>query len=327
MTEARARSALVEAGHRLLAEGLVARSWGNLSLRLGSHMAVTPSGIPWTDLTEEMIVLVDLETDAWSGPWKPSGERKVHREIYRRRPEVGAIAHTHQNAASVCAVARVTVPLGNELVPCAPYGLPGTKALTRGTVGALGAGSAVLMANHGVFTVGTSLAQAFERIQTLETACSDLVAQRAASKLPARVDAPWDPQWLSSVPATEGPWNGTRLWLSTAPFTVAWAQRGLALPALLDDLAQLAGSKVGVEGAIPAHRPKNDVVLIQGRGAIVSGEDAEALAMVVEKAARAALGAEGLGGARAFPAWEATLMRWVYKNSYAKQAHKASRVG
>jgi L-fuculose-phosphate aldolase len=318
MTLADARRVLVEGGRRLLAEGLVARSWGNLSLRLDAGtMAVTPSGIPWNELTEAMISVVDLETGDWTGDWKPSGERKVHREIYRRRPEVNAVVHTHQNAASVCAVARIAVPLGTAFVPCAPYGLPGTKALTRGTVDALGQGGAVLMANHGVFTVGKDLDEAFDRIRDLEKACGDLVASRASALLPGRADAPWDPSWLTVVPRVT---SDAPVWRSVAPFTVAWSALGRPLPALLDDLAQLAGARVEVVAEVPEKRPQADVLLIRDRGALVWGQDAEALALVVEKAARAALGAPGLGGARAFPAWEAGLMRWVYKNAYAKQA-------
>lgn len=317
MTEAAARTALVDAGRRLLAEGLVARSWGNLSLRLDEKtMLVTPSGILWPEVTEAMLSRVDLETGEWTGKWKPSGERKVHREIYRRRPEVGAVAHTHQNAASVCAAARVSVPWGTELVACAPYALPGTKALTQGTVDALGSGAAVLMANHGVFAVGADLDQAFERIRALETACADLAA-RSNAELPARTDLAWNPRWLTPVP--DAPPGTFR---SSAPFTLAWSTRGRPLPALLDDLAQLAGARVKVVSHPPRSRLANDVVLIRDRGALVSGSDVEALAMVVEKACRAALGAEGLGGAQAFPAWEATLMRLVYKNAYAKQAHQ-----
>lgn len=319
MNDAPVRSRLVAAGQRLLAEGLVARSWGNLSLRIDDRtMAITPSGIPWNDLTEDQIVMVDLETDAWTGPWKPSGERKVHREIYRRRPDVQAVVHTHQNAASVCAAARVPVALGSDTIACAPYALPGTKALTRGTVAALGVGPAVLMANHGVFTVGADLDQAFDRIRALEAACADLIAAQAPHPLPARADLAWNPAWVAALP-------GSDLRVSTAPYTAAWVALGRPLPALLDDLAQLAGRRVACAEAMPLSAPANGVLLVRHQGAVVAGADAEALAMVVEKAARAALGAEGLGGAQAFPAWEAELMRFVYKNAYSKQAVTARR--
>jgi L-fuculose-phosphate aldolase len=310
VTQAQAREALVDAGRKLSAEGLVARSWGNVSVRLDERtMAVTPSGVLWSNVTPAMISTVDLESGEWKGTWKPSGERKVHREIYRRRPEVGAVVHTHQNAASACAAARRPVPTPAGLVPCAPYALPGTKTLTRATTDALGTGSAVLLANHGVFAAGRDLSEAFRQAALLERECADYLDAQADTPLPARADAPWNMNWMTLQDSR------TPVFLSRAPYTVAWAAHGKPLPAVLDDLAQLAGAKVPCRGGL---KPGLDAVIVPGQGALVAGPDAEALAMVIEKAARAVIGAEGLGGAKPFPAWEARLMRWVYKNSYAK---------
>jgi L-fuculose-phosphate aldolase len=310
VTETQAREALVEAGRKLSAQGLVARSWGNVSVRLDeTTMAVTPSGVLWSNVTPAMISTVNLYTGEWKGTWKPSGERKVHREIYWRRPEVGAVVHTHQNAASVCAAARQPVPTPVGLVPCAPYALPGTKTLTRATADALGDGSAVLLANHGVFAAGRDLSEAFHQAALLERDCADYLDAQAGAPLPARADAPWDTGWMTLQDSRKP------VFLSRAPYTVAWAARRQPLPAVLDDLAQLAGPKVPCREDLP---PRLDAVIVPGQGALVSGTDAEALAMVIEKAARAVIGAEGLGGAKPFPAWEATLMRWVYKNSYGK---------
>jgi len=321
--EAQARRELVDAGHRLLAEGLVARTWGNLSVRLDARsMAITPSGIAYPDLTEAMIVVVDLETDEWSGQFKPSGERKLHSEVYRRRPEVMAGVHTHQAAASICASARVSVPTPVGAVPCAPYALPGTKKITQGTANALGELPAVLMANHGAFTVGDTLEQAFERITALERACAAHVVAsrpREGSHMPADPDAPWDPACLEPVELRDG----TSAWLSTAPFTARFSVLRRALPPVLDDLAQLTGRHVACVGSLPHKRPRRDAVLIAGRGALVLGADHEAVAMVVEKAARAWIGAAGIGGAIALPTWEALLMRVVYARSYSKQAAAA----
>jgi L-fuculose-phosphate aldolase len=325
--ESEARRALVDAGHRLLAEGLVARTWGNLSVRLDERtMAITPSGIAYPDLTEAMIVVVDTQTDEWSGPYKPSGERKVHRAVYRRRPEVQAGVHTHQVAASICAAARVPVPSPLGEVPCAPYALPGTKKLTEATVGALGQHPAVLMANHGAFTVGETLEQAFERIRVLEQACAAHVVRsrpREGSHLPADADAPWDPSCLFPIQLADG----TEAWLSTAPFTMRFSVLRRSLPPVLDDLAQLTGRHVSSRGSLPRRRPRSDAVLVAGRGALVQGEDHEAVAMVVEKAARAWIGGAGLGGAKPLPAWEALLMRAVYARSYSKQAASAHPSG
>lgn len=320
MNEAEGRRALVAAGRRLLDEGLVARTWGNLSVRLDEDsMLVTPSGIEYPDLTEQMIVRVDLATDEWSGPLRPSGERKVHREVYRRRPDVHAVVHTHQVAASICAAARVSVPASFGEVPCAPYALPGTKKLTNATVDALGSRPAALMANHGVLAVGASLDETFGLVEQLERECAAHVVAarpREGSHLPAAADAPWDPACLTHAPLPDG----TDAWLSTAPFTERFSLLRRALPPVLDDLAQLTGRHVAPIRSTPRRRPRADAVLVPGRGALVLSPDHEALAMVVEKAARAWIAGAGLGGARPLPMWEALLMRTVYVHSYAKQA-------
>ena len=319
MIASQARAAVVQAGRRLLAEGLVARTWGNVSVRVDDRtMAVTPSGIAYPDLTEERVVLVDLVTGAWSGPDRPSGERAVHRAVYRRRPQVLAAVHTHQAAASVCAAARVGVETPFGAVPCAPYGLPGTRRLTEGTVGSLGAGPAVLMANHGAFAVGASLDEAFARIAQLERSCAAHVAAHhlGGEALPAPVDAPWDPACLTPVRLDDG----TEGLLSAAPYTARFAALRRDLPPVLDDVAQLTGRRVRCVATLPRRRPRADAVLVAGRGALAVGADAEAVAMVVEKAARAWIGGTGFGGASAVPGWEALLMRAVYTRSYSRRA-------
>jgi ribulose-5-phosphate 4-epimerase/fuculose-1-phosphate aldolase len=323
VNEQEGRRALVAAGRRLLAEGLVARTWGNLSVRLDeSAMLITPSGIEYPDLTEEMIVRVDLATGQWEGAYKPSGERKVHAETYRRRPDVRAVVHTHQVAASICAAARVPLPTSFGEVPCAAYALPGTKKLTEATVAALGAGPATLMANHGVVAVGDSLDEAFARAEELERAsAAHVVASRPreGAHMPADPDAPWDTTCIEPVTLRDG----SAAWMSSAPFTVRFSALRRPLPPVLDDLAQLTGRRVPVARSSPRRRPRSDALLIPGRGCLVVGHDHEAVAMVVEKAARAWIAGAGLGGARPLPVWEALLMRTVYVRSYARKAEAA----
>lgn len=154
--EEAARGAVAAAGRRLEAEGLVARTWGNISVRLegGRSMAITPSGIAYADIGPGQVVVVDLETGEWSGALKPSGERKLHAAIYRARPDVGAIIHTHQSAASVYAAARSDLrpakgaDSGAGAVRCASYALPGTGALVSATVAALGPSAAARSATR-----------------------------------------------------------------------------------------------------------------------------------------------------------------------------------
>jgi hypothetical protein len=166
------------------------------------------------------------------------------------------------------------------------------------------------------------LGEAFDRVSQLERACAAYVVAkrpREGSHMPADPDAPWDPACLQPVQLGDG----SSAWLSTAPFTVRFSILRKPLPPVLDDLAQLTGRRVASLRSTPKSRPRADAVLVPGRGALVFGYDHEAVAMVVEKAARAWIGASGLGGAKPLPLWEALLMRAVYVRSYSKQAAAA----
>lgn len=173
-----------ESGLRLLRENLVARSWGNISIRVNeTHCVITPSGRLYSELTPEEIVLVNLVTNQYKGPLKPSSEVDLHTKIYRERTDVQAIIHTHQPQASVVAAACRDVPVKHtawqELlgttVACAPYALPSTKKLVEHTFKALSERRAVLLAHHGAVCVGGDIGQAFAVAQALEQLCFDFV--------------------------------------------------------------------------------------------------------------------------------------------------------
>ena len=178
------RRAVVGAGQRLLAEGLVARTWGNVSVRAGSeHMLITPSGRAYEGMTPEDIVPVNLRTGAYDGPLKPSSEGKLHAEIYRTRSEIQAVIHTHQmNASTVAAARREVPPILDDMVQIigpsvrvADYALPSTNKIVRVTVKALRGRMAALMANHGAVCLGRSLDEAFVVAQVLEKACKAFI--------------------------------------------------------------------------------------------------------------------------------------------------------
>ncbi|MGL4370556.1 MAG: class II aldolase/adducin family protein [Spirochaetota bacterium] len=190
------------AGLRLVKEGLVARSWGNISIRIDDDtMAITPSGIRYEDVRPEHIAVVNLADGSWQCSVKPSGERKLHIAIYRDRPDAGAVIHTHQMNASVCAAARINFPVSDsrdrkilrtDTVCCGAYGLPGTKKLTRETVAAVKGGMCALMANHGAVCIGADIEEAFRVAQALERACGNFIAARfteATGITPASAEA------------------------------------------------------------------------------------------------------------------------------------------
>lgn len=176
-----AKKIVCDAGKQLLKEGLVARTWGNVSVKVDERrMVITPSGRKYDELTPGDMVLVDIYTLKYEGSIKPSSELKLHCELYKTRPEVLSVIHTHQMYASIIAAAQKDVIvlaeqhrsiLGGDIIQAAPYALPNTKKITVETAKAVGVTNAALMANHGVVCCGKSLEEAFLVCRTLEDAC------------------------------------------------------------------------------------------------------------------------------------------------------------
>ena len=178
------RQQVIEAGQKLVSEGLVARTWGNVSIKVDEdHMLITPSGRKYEDLTTNDIVLVNIQTSEYEGSIKPSSEHKLHSEIYKTRKGINAVIHTHQMNASTCAAARREVPpilddmaqIIGPSVRVAPYALPSTKKIVSKTVKALRGRMAALMANHGAVCIGRDMDEAFVVCQVLEKACKAFI--------------------------------------------------------------------------------------------------------------------------------------------------------
>jgi L-fuculose-phosphate aldolase len=178
------REILCDAGRRLLREGLVSGTWGNLSLRADeTTMLITPSGRMYETMTPGEIVAVNYHTLAWEGDIKPSSELKLHAAIYQQRKEITAVLHTHQmNASTVAAARREVPPILDDMaqiigptVRVADYALPNTKKIVRNTMKALQGRNAALMANHGAVCIGRDIEEAFVVCQVLEKACKAFI--------------------------------------------------------------------------------------------------------------------------------------------------------
>jgi L-fuculose-phosphate aldolase len=176
----KAREKVARAGARMARAGLVVGTWGNVSYRVSHEdlAAITPSGMPYDALMPRDIVVVDLKGNVVEGERKPSTELELHLAIYRARPEVCAVMHTHSVFASAMAAARMPIPpmvedlaqiIGGE-VPVAEYGPAGSRELAGKVVEALGESNAVLLANHGMVGVGVDLEEAFNVCQIVEKA-------------------------------------------------------------------------------------------------------------------------------------------------------------
>lgn len=176
MREQELRKALVDYGNALVSCGLVQGTWGNISVRLDEkYMLTTPSGIDYARLTAEDMVKVEISTLKYEGSLKPTSEKGLHAAIYLRRPEIGAVIHTHSKYSSVFAAANQDMPVLEEYMelfgPCikvAKYALPGTKALMKNTAEAVGENYGAIMANHGMVACGETLEMAFENCVKIE---------------------------------------------------------------------------------------------------------------------------------------------------------------
>ena len=172
------RALVIAAGRRLIHEGYTTHTWGNISVRGGDgRIYITPSGMDYDLIGIEDIVVLDVCGNILEGIRKPSIEKDLHTEIYRRRPDVGAIVHTHPMESLAFACMGKDIPLitdaavmtMRDTVRTAPYALPGSKELAANCADTLGpTGMAVLLAGHGAVCVGSDLEQAFKTAKILE---------------------------------------------------------------------------------------------------------------------------------------------------------------
>lgn len=184
-----AKELVIKAGKEVVASGLIARTWGNISCRIDDkQFVITPSGRAYENLTPDEIVLVNIEDLAYDGDVKPSSEKGIHASAYKLRPEVNFVIHTHQMQASVVsalgfdinAVPKKSAEVIGDNVPLAAYGLPGTGKLRAGVVAAIerSDAKAVIMAHHGALCMGESYEDAFAVAAELETVCEGFVTNK-----------------------------------------------------------------------------------------------------------------------------------------------------
>jgi L-fuculose-phosphate aldolase len=181
------RQDLVRFGKMLHAQGFVAATDGNLSVRLDQkRILVTPTGFSKGMMSPEDMVIVDLHGKKLSGFYNPSSEITMHLTIYRMRPDVGAIVHAHPCTATGFASAGIALdePLCSEVVitlgavPLAPYATTGTMELSDSLRPYIPFHDAILMANHGVVAYGDDLCRAYMRMEAVEHYAKIVLAAR-----------------------------------------------------------------------------------------------------------------------------------------------------
>jgi L-fuculose-phosphate aldolase len=173
------RESIIAHGLSLVAAGLGAAAGGDISARFDDALLITPSGASYASLRPAMIARMSLvgEYGSWKGPVKPSGEWRIHLDIARARPDIGAIVRFQSPYATALAMARKDIPathtmialLGGPIVRCAKYAPAGTTELAAVTLEALGQSHAVLLSNSCALTTGATLEAALIRARELET--------------------------------------------------------------------------------------------------------------------------------------------------------------
>ncbi len=144
--------------------GLVAWTSGNVSIRDSQTglVLIKPSGLRYDEMKSNDMVVVDLEGRVVEGNLKPSSDTASHLYIYRHRPDVGGIVHTHSRYATAFAALGRPIPcvltaIADEFggpIPCGPFALIGGEEIGKVVVENIGISPAILLKNHGVFTIG-----------------------------------------------------------------------------------------------------------------------------------------------------------------------------
>jgi L-fuculose-phosphate aldolase len=176
-SEARAWRELVSTARRTVADGLVVGTSGNVSVRVGDTVLVTPSGVPYDRLTPEDVTGVGLDGRQVLGTLAPTSELPMHLAIYRTT-DAQAVVHTHAVHATAVSTLVPELPLIHYMagalggpVRVAPYATYGTEELAGNMLRALTGRSACLLQNHGTIAHGAGLDQAYDRTAQLEWMC------------------------------------------------------------------------------------------------------------------------------------------------------------
>ena len=308
-----AKRQVIDAGIALVENGLIARTWGNVSCRLDDDsFVISASGKNYTTLTEDEVIRMDMDTLEYEGDVKPSSEKRMHREIYRLKENAGFIIHTHQhNASAISAMRKKIIPLDKsyegigDFLVCAEYGLPSTTKVADKVAEAVrdSIGQAVLMANHGAVAYGKDFDEAFAIVQNLEKACGKYLEYLGVQ--------PWD----GNEEKYRHVWNRD-------PVIMKYIDHKAQLPAYLDDYAQMVGPSLDIieyDGdVIEKAEEDGKPLLVRGHGAMCNAandDDRIAVSMLIEKNCRAALA--GIGCAP-IGRYEAIFMRQFYLQKYSR---------
>jgi L-fuculose-phosphate aldolase len=170
------RSEIIDVSRLLYSKGLATAFEGNISVKDGDKIFITPSGICKGFVTEEMLVIMDLHGNVLEGKYKPSSESKLHLAAYRSRPDINSVVHAHPPYATAFAVANKPIETKGypeaivlyDKIPLAAYGTPSTDEICHGVEEYINDYDIILLANHGVVAFGKNAYDSFFKLESAE---------------------------------------------------------------------------------------------------------------------------------------------------------------
>ena len=176
MNDREKRQSIIDACLRMNAMGINQGTSGNISLRHGGGMLITPTSTPYEAMQLEQIVYMHLD-GSHDPAHRPSSEWRFHRDILQARPDVNAVVHAHPPYSTMLAIMGLEIPpvhymiacAGGDTIRCAPYATFGTQELSQHAVRALEDRLACLLAHHGMIAIGPSLSKAMWLAVEVET--------------------------------------------------------------------------------------------------------------------------------------------------------------
>lgn len=330
MTDQEIKQSIVDTGKKLLDMGLVARTWGNISCRKDdTHFAISPSGMSYLRTTVEDVPIFDTTTEEYEGTRKPSSEKRIHAAAYEIYKDVNFVIHTHQDyATAIGLVSACDLEMTDEekkvlgKILIAGYGLPGTKTLKNNVAVALQSGAkVVLMIHHGALICGTDPEDTIKKSLMLEEVCKRTIAKKIDLKELEDAGKPDEEDGLLKDVKAKYP----NLLVNTSPIMKKFAE-GKGFRAQVDDMAQMIGPKLKCVKASSSKAisalEKQDAVLVKGVGCLINSvekDDAEALGMLLNKAAICKSYTLKCNVNGELPRMDCKLMHVVYKMKYSKK--------
>jgi len=191
-TEWQLKEDIVRICRMLHRKNYLAATDGNVSVRLGDRVLVTPSGVHKGLMEAYQILTVDREGRVLSGEGKPTSEIRMHLLAYELRPDVQAVVHAHLPYATACTLAGINLlePILPEVVitlggiPTAAYATPGSEEVPESIRAFIKEYDAILLSRHGAMTVGQDVTDAYNKMEKLEHTARVVLAARLQGPLP-----------------------------------------------------------------------------------------------------------------------------------------------